>query len=114
MAQRIAKPDLVFDGGLAVGDVKYKDIDPERNRSDLYQVVAFAAGYDCDCAVIVGFSDGNAAKPAAIRFGKIGVAAFAWDVSPFSEPEVSGKVLAAEIAAFVAREAWHPHPDRTC
>jgi hypothetical protein len=51
MAQRIAKPDLVFDGGLAVGDVKYKDIDPERNRSDLYQVVAFAAGYDCDCAV---------------------------------------------------------------
>ena len=104
----------MFDGGLAVGDFKYKDIDPEWNRSDLYQVVAFAAGYDCDCAVIVGFSDGNAAKPTAIRFGKIGVAAFAWDVSPFSEPEVSGKVLAAEIAAFVAREAWHPHPDRTC
>ena len=106
-------PDLVFDGGLAVGDVKYKDIGPEWNWSDLYQVVAFAAGYDCDCAVIVGFSDGNAAKPTAIRFGKIGVAAFAWDVSPLSEPEVSGKVLAAEIEAFVAREARQPLPDWT-
>jgi 5-methylcytosine-specific restriction enzyme subunit McrC len=96
-------PDLVFDGGLAVGDVKYKDIDPDWSRSDLYQVIAFAAGFDCDCAMIVGFSDGSTAGPTGIRFGKIGVGAFAWDVSPFSEPEASGKVLAAQIAAFIAR-----------
>ena len=96
-------PDLVFDGGLAVGDVKYRDIGPDWRRSDLYQVVAFAAGFDCDCAMVVGFSDGRTAGPTAIRFGKICVEAFAWDVSPFSEPDASGKVLAAQIAAFIAR-----------
>jgi len=101
-------PDLVFGGGLAVGDVKYKNIDPEWSRSDLYQVVAFAAGFDCDRAVIVGFSNGSTAGPIAIRFGKIGVEAFAWDVSPSSEPEASGTVLAAQIAAFLARAARQP------
>jgi 5-methylcytosine-specific restriction enzyme subunit McrC len=98
-------PDLVFEGGLAVGDVKYKNIDPEWNRSDLYQIVAFAAGFDSDFALIVGFGDGSMARPAAIRFGKIGVEAFAWDVGPFSQPEASAKVLAAEIAAFIAHAA---------
>jgi 5-methylcytosine-specific restriction enzyme subunit McrC len=41
-------PDLVFDDGLAIGDVKYKEFDDEWSRADLYQSVAFAAGYEGD------------------------------------------------------------------
>jgi 5-methylcytosine-specific restriction enzyme subunit McrC len=98
-------PDLVFDRGLAVGDVKYKALDQEWSRADLYQSVAFAAGYECDCAAVIGFKNERSAVPPPVRFGKIGVEAFGWDVGPVSSPEASGDALAAEIAAFLVRAA---------
>ena len=98
-------PDLVFDRALAVGDVKYKALDPEWSRADLYQSVAFAAGYECDCAAVIGFNDGRLAGPPPVRFGKIGVEAFGWDMSPLSTSEASGEALAGEIAAFLTRAA---------
>ena len=96
-------PDLVFDGNLAVGDVKYKYFEPEWRRSDLYQSVAFAAGYECKNAAVIGFEDRSSARPPAVRVGKILVEAFAWNVDMSCDPGESEEGLTAEIAAFIAR-----------
>jgi len=98
-------PDLVFDGGLAIGDVKYKYLDVEWSRADLYQSVAFAAGYESDFAALIGFTDRRVATPKPVRFGKIDVAAFAWDAGTGIEPARAGEALAAEVAECLRRAA---------
>jgi 5-methylcytosine-specific restriction endonuclease McrBC regulatory subunit McrC len=44
-------PDLVFDDGRQVGDVRYKLSKGEWRRTDLYQVVAFATGFRSNAAL---------------------------------------------------------------
>lgn len=80
-------PDLVIDSGKAIADVKYKVATADLHRADLYQVVAFAAGFKCDHAAIMGFAtDSTAAPRTRLQVGGIAVRQILWraetDVSP--------------------------------
>ena len=48
-------PDLVFDHGAAVGDVKYRLAGADWSRPDLYQAIAFAEAFGTDDAIVVNF-----------------------------------------------------------
>jgi hypothetical protein len=101
----VLNPDVVFNDGLAVCDVKYKIFDAEWSRADLYQSVAFAAGYDAESAAVLGFATPNLPLPPAVRFGKIGVESIAWDIGPLSDPRESAAALIVAVRAFVVRAA---------
>lgn len=95
-------PDLVFGERIVVGDVKYKLLSAEWGRSDLYQSVAFAAGYESESALVVGFTDRESAPlPPAVSFGRINVGALAWNAGEKSVPEESGRRLSAEVGAYL-------------
>ena len=70
-------PDLVFGHGLAVGDVKYKLLGADWNRSDLYQVVTFATAYRSRHAVVLGFQRSDRQPSQAIQVGDVRVAELA-------------------------------------
>lgn len=95
-------PDLVFGQGLAVGDVKYKLLETQWGRADLYQAVAFAAGFESQNVIVVGFRDeGGIPLPPAVRFGPIEVQALAWDAMEGSDPEQSGEYLSNKVRDFL-------------
>jgi 5-methylcytosine-specific restriction enzyme subunit McrC len=63
-------PDLVFEDGAAVGDVKYKLATREWRRGDLYQAVAFATGFRAASSLVVDFArepDNNKSKKGGSR-----------------------------------------------
>jgi len=70
-------PDLVFDDGQAVGDVKYKRAGTEWNRPDLYQAIAFAKAFGSQEAVVIDFAN-NAATRVVARVGSKAVHHFSW------------------------------------
>ena len=94
-----ANPDLVFRAFRAVGDVKYKRIDGRWKRSDLYQVVAFAALLDYTRASILTFAKSDADVPGDIDFGRIRVRAIAWR----ADPAVSAAAAARRFCDDVTR-----------
>lgn len=79
-------PDLVFESGSSVGDVKYKVLAAEWSRDDLYQLVAFATGFRSGRAVLVHFRAEDADGLLDVRVGEIEVCAAAWpareDIAP--------------------------------
>lgn len=102
-------PDLVF-GEQAVGDVKYKLVSGEWQRPDLYEVVAFAAGYRVEAAALVGFAASRAAS-ADVRFGDIAVRTLLWDVDLSPAAAAAALVDEArtwwdESAGIAGRAAW--------
>jgi len=66
-------PDLVFEHGLATGDVKYKLTGSEWNRDDLYQAIAFATIYESSHSAIVGFRDLGVDELSGLGVGKLQV-----------------------------------------
>jgi hypothetical protein len=92
-----ANPDLFFDEGLAVGDVKYKLAGSDWDRGDLYQAVAFAAAARTVHASIVGFQAGSQPTISLVRWGDIHVRAMHWDASGNKTPESAAEELATEI-----------------
>ncbi len=101
-------PDLVFGEGAAIGDVKYKLGGAEWNRSDLYEVVAFAAGFCCERAVILNFRRGSDEGLPAVRLGDIEVTELAWHVATGWSPEASLARLAADLGNWLARDQLAP------
>ncbi|MGH9194394.1 MAG: McrC family protein [Acidimicrobiia bacterium] len=89
-------PDLVFDGGKAIGDVKYKLLGPDWPRADLYQLVAFATGFRADSGLLVHFSREAETQLPAVRVGDIELASAAWDARPEigASEALSGLVVA--------------------
>lgn len=72
-------PDVVFGLNEAVGDVKYRYLKNDWNRSDLNQVVAFAAAARCSSALLVGFAaDAAMSIPRDVPVGDIRVRCLAW------------------------------------
>lgn len=76
-------PDLVFDGGRAVGDVKYKNGGASWSRPDLYQSIAFAEAFESAESAIIDFVDGAAVRSPVIVGAKT-IHHFLWrtDISP--------------------------------
>jgi hypothetical protein len=94
-------PDLVF-GNVATGDVKYKLLTKEWNRSDLYQAVAFATGYRVGQAAVFTFSSSvpNQTLP-CVRVGDVRLRAIAWDCSPETSPAAAAEAMVAEAASWL-------------
>jgi len=89
-------PDLVFDCAgdvLAIGDVKYKLGTDEWNRSDLYEVVAFAAGFGVSEALVGQFSGAPSRCLMPVQIGDHTITQVAWPA-------------AHELAAEAAAEAF--------
>jgi hypothetical protein len=80
-------PDIVFEPGTCIADVKYKLADGEWRRSDLYQVVAFATAYNARRAAIVTFGRAEEDEPPQVTFGTLPVQQLTWDVSEGTTPE---------------------------
>jgi 5-methylcytosine-specific restriction endonuclease McrBC regulatory subunit McrC len=92
-------PDLRFDP-VAVGDVKYKLNWGTWPRSDLYQSVAFAAGFRRREALVVSFCDDLRKDLDTVRFGDIALHHLQWRAI-----EAMG-VSAAEQQFVDAARAW--------
>jgi hypothetical protein len=99
-SQLTLNPDLAFDEGGAVADVKYKLTQPDWRRSDLYQVVAFATGYESKSAALVGFGDVRSAVPPSINVGSVEVQYLTWPIHRAS-PEEASKELQAAVAEWL-------------
>jgi 5-methylcytosine-specific restriction enzyme subunit McrC len=87
-------PDLLF-GQLAVGDVKYSLLQPEWNRSHLYQAVAFATGYGATRAGVFGFTSSDLCPP-ELQVGPVHLRAFTWLATEAVAPETAEVKLVSE------------------
>lgn len=91
-------PDLRFAGGAAVGDVKYKVDIGDWRRSDLYQVVAFAAGCRTNVGCVIGFlTDSSVQELVPVGVGEINVAPFSWDARNNVDPGHAAERLGDEV-----------------
>jgi hypothetical protein len=93
-------PDLVFGAPSAVGDVKYKLAGGDWDRGDLYQVVAFAAAFRVDEALLVRFRGSEVAALPDVKVGDIGIREVTW----LADPEVTAGSAATALAEDV--EIW--------
>jgi 5-methylcytosine-specific restriction endonuclease McrBC regulatory subunit McrC len=89
-----ANPDLVFDDGLAVAEVKYKLSGKDWRPPDLYQAVAFAAAARTEHAAIVGFSTEDAPSQPRVC---ISVRSIDWNTNSSLDPESAADRLAQRI-----------------
>jgi 5-methylcytosine-specific restriction enzyme subunit McrC len=90
-------PDLLFDGGLATGDVKYKWLGREWKRADLYQAIAFAVAFDTDLAALGGFRATPLFEPRRVVIGNIEVREFGWIANSDVPPEEAASILAGSL-----------------
>jgi 5-methylcytosine-specific restriction enzyme subunit McrC len=91
-------PDLVFGGGVAIGDIKYRHLGPDWDRNSLYQAVAFATGFHANHCGIFGFSAGIDAKfPKKVPVGHVLARSFAWRAAQDFPPHESEKLLLREV-----------------
>lgn len=91
-------PDLVFDNGIAVGDVKYRFLGVDWDRGHFNQAVTFATGFRATKCLVIGFVDralNPLPRPATI--GSIMVQALGWRTDAAYSPEKSAFTLAGEV-----------------
>ena len=85
---RSADPDLVFNNGAMVGDVKYKLANSWSDiRPDIYQSVFFAAAFKTFRSVIVAFTNNDLPLLEEVEIGDHRLNGFLWNGSESSDPE---------------------------
>lgn len=95
-------PDLLIEGGQAVGDIKYRHFGGDWDRASLNQIVTFATGFGAKSGFIVGFGRGPHARMSVqVRVGDVAVRKFAWDASSDAHPEQSANLLAEEVRTWL-------------
>ena len=94
-------PDMVIEDGLAVADVKYKLSGNEWNRTDLYEVAAFAAGYQTPFAAIVDFRKPGTSPVASVPIGKISVVKVSWPADASLKPDEAASHVAGEFSMWL-------------
>jgi 5-methylcytosine-specific restriction enzyme subunit McrC len=98
------QPDLVFDGGQAIADVKYKLHRGAWQRTDLYQVTTFATGYRSTLGAVVSFdsrSNGQAAPD--LQIGDIRLRALRWQCPTGMTAIDAGAELADDCTAWLSQ-----------
>lgn len=93
-------PDLVFDDGSAIGDVKYKVVGSDWARADLYQAVAFATGFKASRAAVVSFALSEQPPPPTLQVGAVELRHFVWPTFAGS-PSEAGASLAEDVEAWL-------------
>lgn len=71
-------PDLVLNGGVITGDVKYKIASREWVRSDVSQAALFATGYRASAALIATFSREPHLADSEMQLGNLLLKRFVW------------------------------------
>jgi hypothetical protein len=101
-------PDLVFDDGTAVGDVKYKLSSGDWNRQDLYQAIAFAEAFGAEDAVVVRF---RTTETASVRDAHVG-GQIIHEVTWLADSGHPAAIAAASVADAVAEWLSSVDPQR--
>jgi 5-methylcytosine-specific restriction endonuclease McrBC regulatory subunit McrC len=96
-------PDLVFDSGAAIADVKYKRARHEWRRPDLYQAVAFAEAYETSIAALIEFSP-TLEHLDPVQVGGIRVDHLVWVSDPSVPPEHAARLLCIDVRAWLDAE----------
>ncbi len=90
-------PDLVFEHGRLVGDVKYKLLSAW-NQSDLYQAIAFATGYRASGALVISFlTDPQQTKLPDLIVGNLPVTPLTWMASGEVTPQQACGTLVEQV-----------------
>jgi|ERR1700681_17731 len=97
----MVNPDLVFEPALGVGDVKYKINWEELPRSDLYQVVSFAAAYRSKEAALVSFKTDLREPLRDAHFGETVVRHFFWDARQEMPPAEAADVFVRAVRSWL-------------
>ena len=92
-SRRTLNPDLVFNPGQAIGDVKYR-LSSKLKRSDINQVTTFAAGFKASKGIVIEFDSKTTND--YVEVGDIRIDAINWDIDQ-SSPDMSAEKLAADI-----------------
>jgi len=95
-------PDLVFDGGRAIGDVKYKLSRGDWDRQDLNQVVTFAEAFRTDAAALIRFRSSSVAGRPDLRVGDTVVRELTWLADADLAPTEAADNLAKAVAKWLA------------
>jgi hypothetical protein len=98
-------PDLVFDGGRAIGDVKYKLSTGEWDRADLYEVIAFAEAYRASQGLVLRFREPGVPSIADLRVGTKTVHEVTWSADPSVDPAAAAHEVAEEVAHWLGEAA---------
>lgn len=97
-------PDLVFDRGRAVGDVKYRYLSRDWERSTLYQSISFATTYRCRHSVVVGFvARAGERLPPTVTTGDVQTMALGWVASRTQGPLESVRELTESVSRWYAQ-----------
>jgi len=94
-------PDLVFNHGRVVGDVKYKVASNDWARSDVSQAALFATGYSAHAALICSFATQTDVIDMSMLLGKLPLARILWNATDDVEPSDAGANFIARVAAFL-------------
>lgn len=92
-------PDLVFDSGQSVGDIKYKLPGTDWSRPDLYQLVAFATGFWAKKGVLVHFARDRDEGLPTVRVGDVQLHAAYWLARDEIGPEQALSELVVALRA---------------
>lgn len=94
-------PDLVFNSGESVGDVKYKVLGTEWQRPDLYQLVAFATGFRANMGVLVHFARERGEQLPSVKVGHVQLHAASWFAQDDLDPTVALGDLADRLRSIL-------------
>ena len=94
-------PDIVFDHGFAIADVKYKLTRPDWVRTDLYQNVAFATAFRTFHGSVITFGDPSTTAPNTVRVGDVSVTRHVWPTDEQIDPAEAATTLVASIAGWL-------------
>lgn len=89
-------PDVVF-ADRAIADVKYKLAARRWRRGDLYQLVAFATGFEAREAAMIEFVDERAATPPGIEIGRVRIAHLGWPATESVTPQAACQALVDQV-----------------
>lgn len=98
-------PDLVFDNGEVVGDVKYKLPGADWSRPDLYQLVAFATGFRAKDGILVHFATNTEDRLSSVLVGDTSLHAVSWLASRDVEPKEALRDLVEQLEIRLGSEA---------
>lgn len=97
-------PDLVFDHGEAVGDVKYKTSTGEWNRSDLYQTIAFAEAFGASRGLVIRFRSEDVDQAPDLIVGSKSIHEVTWPADNWVRPDDAAEAVATAVEAWLMTE----------
>jgi len=101
-------PDLNFNDGMAIGDIKYKIASSDWGRPDLYQITTFATGFKSKLGLVIGFNTEDTSCPPPIKVGDLFINYFAWDAQEGSDPANAANKLLLSINNWLVEQTITP------